>query len=542
MKENKFLKAFEPSEEVKGSLSIKEKSQVPLAIYGNLIFTMGFTLTAVFEMLRGTYIVGILSIAALFLFILSAILIKKGTIKTALYLDTAGIIIAIAGIVFFLHDKTNMGEIYRSVAFIVVMAIFHQLFSLKIKQVRIFFFIVSAIWIAAVVFLYIPYLQINKIEALAAIAIGTVALIGANLALVLIQQQNLELNEDIEEEKQKAVNSFDKIRKVIDQSAEGLEIGNELNSEVQKVGDNLTAIENLFQYLKEHSVLLKESSDSINEKSSQVMEKINGMSASVETQSVSLNRTSESAASVSGRISDISSIADSNKNSMDSIKQSFDQQLENIRKISTQVEEVNKSSLEIGEFVKTVEAIASRTGILAMNASIEASHAGALGQGFSVIAKEIRNLSEVTSKEADKISDKLHLNDAIVKETMESAQNCLKYARNSSADISSTISAVQEILSAIKEIDIHTKNMQSELETIVTKSQESNKMVEDSITAINSQDMDLKKISGASDDLTQKIAQLYNLITDIRTSINSVHDMALINSNTTEKINSSLSE
>ena len=74
------------------------------------------------------------------------------------------------------------------------------------------------------------------------------------------------------------------------------------------------------------------------------------------------------------------------------------------------VEEINEDGTEViitaaGMAAALPGVVAAQTGLLAMNASIEAAHAGSLGKGFSIIAHEIRSLSEETTKNAEKISD-----------------------------------------------------------------------------------------------------------------------------------------
>lgn len=83
--------------------------------------------------------------------------------------------------------------------------------------------------------------------------------------------------------------------------------------------------------------------------------------------------------------------------SMDEICKGTDESKEIILRLSEQSE-------QIVQIVKVITDISMQTNILAINASIEASRAGAAGKGFSVVAQETKKLAEQTKKAAAQIS------------------------------------------------------------------------------------------------------------------------------------------
>ena len=131
------------------------------------------------------------------------------------------------------------------------------------------------------------------------------------------------------------------------------------------------------------------------------------------------------------------------------------------------MQEIQKSSAEVQEFVDIIKNLASQTNLLSMNAAIEAAHAGEYGQGFAVVAEEVRNLAESSAKSARNIQQ--HIQEMIVTidngvETINSAGQSFM---NISQKVEETADFVAEISAAMEEQKIGAAETQQATVTVV---------------------------------------------------------------------------
>ncbi len=173
-----------------------------------------------------------------------------------------------------------------------------------------------------------------------------------------------------------------------------------------------------------------------------------------------------------------------------------------------------ESNNKIKEMATMIMDISERSNLLAMNAAIEAAHAGAAGKGFAVVADEVRKLSQTTADSARQI-------DGFIKDIIE---------KNSLID--ELNSRIKHVFASITEELSHTT---VQMEEITSSSKSEITRVEENIKEI----IKLNEISNELDKATQRVEAMKP---EVSSSLEELQKITQIMSDVNESILNSIDE
>ena len=126
----------------------------------------------------------------------------------------------------------------------------------------------------------------------------------------------------------------------------------------------------------------------------------------------------------------------------------------NMQEMIEAMKVISEKSDQIYKIIKTIEDIAFQTNILALNASVEAARVGEAGAGFAVVAKEIRNLADRTSKASKNTT-------ILIEESAAAVEEGEKAAYVTAGSLTQVVESTKQVIMTVDKIAAAT-NYQSE--------------------------------------------------------------------------------
>jgi methyl-accepting chemotaxis protein len=314
------------------------------------------------------------------------------------------------------------------------------------------------------------------------------------------------------------------------------EISSELAASSEETAASLHEIRANTEGMKDKIILLDSEVSKSAGSAADVDQFIERLAQLIADQASAINESSASIEQMSANIQNIAGAAEEKLKIASELEASALEGQTEMEETEQGIKKVADSAGVIMEMIQIIQDIASTTNLLAMNAAIEAAHAGEYGKGFAVVADEIRKLAESSAESANSVTAALAEVSANIKLSEQSTKRTGDLFSQIVERIKSVAFSMAEMKNATSELSIGAQQILEALASLVSTTEEvrsSSKVMSEKVGAISHA---MTQVSDISADTKNGMSEISIGITEIFKAAEAIAESGTKNSESVKSL------
>lgn len=204
------------------------------------------------------------------------------------------------------------------------------------------------------------------------------------------------------------------------------------------------------------------------------------------------------------------------------------------------INDITDKSKQMIEVTKVIQSVASQTNLLAMNAAIEAAHAGSSGRGFAVVADEIRKLAESTTKSTKDIKNMINELVASIQSSSNMVNSTSAAFKQISNSIGEQLSLVDTIARATQEQSLGASETLAATNEISGQISEINTLMKHQADYCAELDSNIIEVVNLSQQVNASLKESNAVLEDFARSVETTKNSALDNQSAIQAVNTEI--